>query len=391
MFYHLCALTLIILVLGLAAVRRCSLYSPLVMSASIWLFVFIIGLIAEKSYYPIQEKAFIAWMIWFMTTSLIFFLLYPSSMKSAWIRTEIRRIPMDYTLPLLLLIAWLCYRIWVVGSSGPGDFFLNLRMAAISTEGFTNLGFVIIRLHPLVFALFLFEHYFSNRENKNLRLLLWCFMLLYAIGTMGKYYILYTIMSWTILQGITGRLNTAKIALLVAGVFPLAMALHFIRGGLVSDAHTIWKIVALYTYSPIVAFGYMDIDSSLPIGAHVFRFFYAIGNIFHITPQPIDIFFASVQVPELTNVFTAMHTFYYDFGLLGVALGAFFYGLFFSCLYFLSIKKGGFWTVLFSFYSFALVQQFFAEHLFMVLSLYLQFFLYSLAIFLVSRKVSYVR
>jgi len=74
MIYHISALALIILVLGLAAVRRRSLYSPLVISASIWLIVFIVGLIFEKRLYPIQESAFSAWLIWFIVTSMIFFL-----------------------------------------------------------------------------------------------------------------------------------------------------------------------------------------------------------------------------------------------------------------------------------------------------------------------------
>jgi len=122
MIYHISALALIILVLGLAAVRRRSLYSPLVISASIWLIVFIVGLIFEKRLYPIQESAFSAWLIWFIVTSMIFFLFYPSHAKIAWAETEIRRVPVDYTVPLLLLILWLCYRIWIIGSTGPGHF-----------------------------------------------------------------------------------------------------------------------------------------------------------------------------------------------------------------------------------------------------------------------------
>lgn len=391
MFYQLCALALIILVLGLAAVRRCSLYSPLVISASIWLVVFIVGLLSEERYYPIQEKVFIAWLIWFMTTSLISFMLYPSSMKSAWIRTEIRRIPMNYTLPLILLIVWLCYQIWVVGSSGPENFFLNLRISALNPEKYTSLGSVILRSNPLVFALFLFEHVYAHRENRHLRLLLWCYMLLFAIAVMSKYSILIPILSWTIIQGITGRLNAARIALLVAVAFSLTMSLHFIRGGSGSYLHTIWDILALYIYSPIVAIGYMDIDSSLPIGAHMFRFFYAIGNILDIAPQPVNIIPAFVLVPLPTNVFTVMHTFYYDFGLLGVTLGAVLYGLFFSCLYFLSVKRGGLWLVLFSGYSIALVMQFSGDFLFLVFSNNLQIMIYAFVVFLASRKVSYVR
>lgn len=388
--FHLSALALIVLVFGLAAFRRCSLYSPLMMSTLIWLIVFVVGFFSEERYYPIKENAFISWVIWFMVTNLIFFLSYPSGMKSDRIGTEIRKIPVDYSLPLLFLIVWLCYQIWVVGSSGPGEFFSNLRMSSVSPEAFTNFGFVITRSNPLVFALFLFEHVYANRENRNLRLMLWCYMLLYAIGNMSKYLILIPVLSWIIIQGIAGRLNAAKIALLVASVFPLMMAVQFIRGGLVSYAHSIWEIVALYMYSPIVAFGYMDIDTSMPIGAYMFRFFYAIGNILNIAPHPVKIFLPFVEVPMPTNVYTVMHTFYHDFGLLGVTLGAVLFGLFFSCLYYLSVRLGGFWMVLFSGYSIIFFMQFSGEFLFLGFSNNLQLMLYSLAVFLVSRKVNYV-
>lgn len=397
MFYSLCALALIVLVLGLAAVRRCSLYSPLVISASIWLIVFIVGLLSEEYYYPIKERAFIAWLIWFMVTSLFFFLIYPSSTKSAQMRAGIRKIPIDYSLPLLFLTIWLCYQIWVVGSSGPESFFSNLRMSAIlrmsavNPNDFTSLGSLIMRSYPLVFALFLFEHVYEHRENRHLRFLLWCFMLLYAIAIMSKNAILIPLLSWTIIQGIEGRLNASKIALFAVVVFSLMIFVHFMRSASGFDVQMILNMLALYIYSPIIALGYTDINSRLPIGAHVFRFFYAIGDILHITPPPISIIPEFIRVPEPANVFTVMHPFYHDFGLLGVTLGAVLYGLFFSCLYFLSVKRGGIWIVLFSGYSIALVLQFFAELLFLGLSLNLHILFYSLAIFLVSRKVSYVR
>jgi len=388
MLYQLCALALIALVIGLAAVRRCSLYSPLGISASIWLIVFIVGLLSDDIYYPIQENVFISWLIWFMTTSLIFFLLYPSSIKSARIRTYIRRIPVDYSLMLLFLAVWLCYQIWMVGSSGPGDFFSNLRISAVDPDNFTTLGSVIIRSYPLVFALFLFEHVYARRENRNLRLLLWCYMILYAIGNMSKLFILYPTISWIIIQERAGRLNIARISLLAVAVFSLMISVHFIRVGSVIDVQKVLDMLAVYIYSPIVALGYKDINHELPFGAYTLRFFYAIGDILNIAQQSITPS-AFVQVPVPTNVFTVMRNFYHDFGQLGVALGAFFYGLFFSCLYFLSVKRGGLWLVLFSGYSVILVMQFFADLLFFGLSFNLQILFYSLAIFLVSRKVSY--
>lgn len=387
--YHLYALALISTVLGLAAVRRCSLYSPLVINAMVWLVVFIMGLLFHERFYQLQEKAFIAWLIWFMVTSIIFFLLYPSRPKSTWVGTETRRIPMDYTLPLLLLIVWLGYRIWIVGSTGPEDFFLNLRWSSLGAEGFVSYG-LIRRFYPIIFALFLFEHVYARRENRRLRLILWLWMLLYAVSTMGKIQILVLVLSWVIIQGMKGEMNVKRIVIPAAVVSVLMMFNHLIRGGL-SYASTIEDFLALYVYSPLVAFGYMDIDRSMPFGAYPFRFFYAIGNILGIAPEPVSNITPYVEVPVATNVYTILYLFYYDFGMLGVLLHAVIYGIIFSCLYLLSVKRGGLWLVLFSGYSIVLVGQFIVDLLITTFSGNLQFLIYALAVFLVSRRVCYVR
>jgi len=388
MFYHLCAIALILLVLGMAAIRRCSLYSPIVISASIWLLAFVVGILHEGRFYPIQEKAFVAWLVWFLFTNTIFFLLYPSRVDESWNGTKMREIPFDYTFLLLLMIVWLSYRIWMVGSTGPEDFFLNLRLSAIGYEGFPRLG-LVVRFYPLIFALFLFENLYENKENLHRRAFLWGFMLLYAIGTMGKLDIHTPFLSWIIIQGITGRLKFIKNIKLAVLTITLMLTLHFVRGS-VYDIYAVSDVLSLYIYSPIVALGYMDIDSSLPLGAHIFRFFYVIGNILGFEPNAVGIFAPYVWIPLPANTYTVMQPFYYDFGILGVILGAVFYGLFFSILYFSSRKQAGFALVLYSGYSIALATQFIGELLFTFFSGNLHFLIYSIAVFLASRKVYYV-
>ena len=386
MFYHLCALILIALILGLALIRHCSLYSPLVISAFVWWTVFATGMVFEDRFYPLKENAFFAWMIWFMITWLIFFLFSPSRMKNSWIGAEIRRIPVDYSLLLLVLIAWLGYRIWVVGNSEPDHFFFNLRLSSMNLEGLPSLG-LILRFYPLVFALFLFEEVYATPNNRHLRLLLWCFMILNAVAMMGKQSILTPVLAWTIIQGIKGRLKIKKIFLLMLVTFGSMMSLHFIRSG-VSYGSMIVDVLSIYIYSPLVAIGYMNIDSSLPIGTHVFRFFYVFGNLMGIWDIPVSSI-GYTYIPEPTNVHTAMGTFYYDFGLIGVFFGAIIYGLFFSYLY--SLNRNGLGLILYSGCSTILALQFFADILMGTLSLYLQFLIYALAVFLASKKVSLAR
>ena len=360
----------------------------MMISALVWLSVFLVGLLLEGRFYPIKDEAFIAWMTWFMVTWLIFFLFSPVHIENNRTIAEIRKIPFDYTWPLILLIGWLVYKIWVIGYSGPEHFFFNLRLAATGTEGISNLG-LIERFYPLIFALFLFEHIYARRENIYLRILLWCFMLLYAMASMSKLAFLTPISSWVIIQGISGRLKVRKIVILAPIVFAAIMSLHFLRAA-ISNRVTIEDLLAIYIYSPLVALGYMDIDDQLPLGTLTLRFFYVIASYLDIMPIPSSTL-GYTAVPELTNVYTVMGPFYYDFGLIGVFGGAAFYGLLFSYLFIKSMKGSGLGLLLFSGYSIALLMQSFSDVLMIFLSYNLQLLIYGVIVFLASRKVLYGR
>jgi oligosaccharide repeat unit polymerase len=140
-----------------------------------------------------------------------------------------------------------------------------------------------------------------------------------------------------------------------------------------------------------VALGHMNIDSSQPVGAYVLRFVYAIAYHLGIAPQPINTITPYVGIPELTNTYTIMQPFYHDFGLLGVLLESILYGLFFSCLYLISVTGNRLGLILLSGYSIVLVGQFAGDFLITNFSGNLQFLIYAWILFLVSRRACYVR
>lgn len=384
MIYSFSALAIILLVLGVAALRRISLYSPLVISASMWLLVFGSGIAFQDRLYPLTDDAFLAWLIWFLVTSALYFILSPVGVV-AESKCFVRRLSWDYSFFLLILLIWLIWRIWVVGSTGPEHFFLNLRLSSNQLEGFEPLG-MVERFYPLVFALFVFEHIYSRRENRYLRILCWAWMLAYAVATMGKFAILTPILSWVVICGLQNRLPLKKLFVLVLVTFFLMLLAHFVRAGS-EDESTVLDILAIYVYSPLVALGYMSVDQAEIWGGYVFRFFYALGYSVGLLPKPAEVILSYVSIPELTNVYTVMQPFFQDFGLPGVFCGAVFYGFFFSVLYGLARRGSDFCLAGYSLISIVLLGQFIGELLLTTLSQHLQELLALILVFMGSRKI----
>jgi len=387
MAYLLYSNAIILMVLGVGLFRRMSLYSPFMLSALVWQVVFISSLIFGDMFYPLTEGAFVMWLTWFLGSSLFyFFLSNPAQLTN---KTILRCLPVDYTFILAALILWLAYRIWVVGNAGPSHFFLNLRLSSNQLEDYELLG-LVGRSYPLVFALFLFEHVNARNGNRHLRILLWCFMLLYAFATMGKFAILTPVLAWVVIKGIRGELSNRRLLWLVPLSFGLMVLLHRVRAGAGEQA-SLAELLSIYIYSPIVALGYMVPQIDAPLGAYTLRFFYALVHALMGGMEPVQVIQDYVEIPYLTNVFTVIQPFFVDFGMAGVLFGSAIYGIFFGLTYHYARANRQLPLMIYSGLSVVLVGQFIGELFLTMLSGNLQFIIAAIIVTFFSRRVDFVR
>ncbi len=383
MSYLLFGTLIVLIVLGIGAARRISLYSPLMISALVWQFVFACGLLVGNHFYPVTDRAFVLWLVWFLVSSTAYFFLSDQPPEAG--AAECRRLPLDYSLALVALILWLAYQIRAVGSAGPAQFLSNLRLSANDNAGLTSLRFVD-RFYPWVFALFIFEHVNARAGNRRLRFLLWFLMMQFTMATMGKLTALTPILAWAVIKGVRGGLPLRKLAVLVPAIFCLLIGLHLARA-LVGEKTEIGTFLGLYVYSPLVALGYMATPHDLPFGAHTFRFVYALWHALAGGAQPVEVVQGYVAVPLPTNVYTVIQPFALDFGVVGVALGAAIYGVFFSLLFRLARLNGQLSLILYAGFSMALVGQFIGEFMFTMFSGQLQFVIAAVLVVSQSRRV----
>ena len=384
MFYLTFGIIVILVVLSLAIICRISFYSPLVLSALIWSIVFSVGFVYQDIFNPITQQAFLMWLIWFLITSIIYFVF--SQPFSLPIKKQLTYLPFNYSLIVVGLILWLCYRILIVGSAGSEHFFLNLRLSSNQLDGFESLG-LIERFYPLIFAFFLFENVNSCNKNRVQRFLLWSWMLIYAVATMGKFAVLTPVLAWLIIKGLHKE-TSIKIIIAAAIVsFLLMVALQFIRSG-EDDKFSLSQLISIYIYSPIVALGYMEISPDAVSGTYVFRFIYAVWYALFSSMPPEPTILPYVEIPFETNVYTVLQPFVHDFGAIGVVIGATIYGIVFGALFWFAQKGQKLSLILYAALSIVIIGQFFGELLLTMFSGNLQLIVVATALVLFSKRAT---
>lgn len=340
MIFIILGLVIILFFISIAWYLKASLFSPLVLNSIGWLIAFLSGTFFHNEYYPITEDVFIAWFIWFCISSVIFTMLLPPAKGWRYTLDKLNKykVSFGYQWLVVMLSFWLAWEIWIVGSTGPEHFFLNLRLASNGLDGFGSLG-LVARLYPVVFALFIIEWILLSKNRNKIRLLLLFWMLLYAIGTMGKFTFLTPILIIAFSLSLHNKIPLHKMMVFGGASLIVMIALHFIRSGSFT-VKDLGQFISVYTYSPIVALGYLENNESMIFGENTFRFYYAVAHSLGQSMPPAEVILDYVEIPELTNVYTGLFPYYYDFGMVGIVLFSLIIGLLFGLLYYTAGRGG---------------------------------------------------
>jgi oligosaccharide repeat unit polymerase len=384
MLYLGYSIFVIILTIGFAWMKRESIFSPMGITASAWLFVFILGSFFYESYFPFTDKIFLMWLCWFGLSSFCYLAISPG--KSDKNLGPVKCMPFDYSMFLILLILGLVYKTWEIGNIGPGSFLVNLRLATIKvTNDAPSIG-LVGNFYPLIFSLFIFESFNACKYNRRLRWLLWIWMLIFAVTTMGKFALITPVSAWIIIKHRRREINFRKLTLIAIAMILLMIAIHYSRAT-VDYKDTLLEVLSIYSYSPIIALGELDVSGKLTeFAEYTFRFYYAIKYYFVGGIPPVETILNFVYVPVATNVYTVMQPFYTDHGFVGIIYGALFYGLFYGLLHRYYLKGRQLAIICYAAFSISLITQFLGETLITNFSGNLQIIIAAILVVSLSRE-----
>ena len=353
--------------------------SPFSLHVLSWFIVFLGGFFAHGSFYPLKGEVFLMFFIWYIIIGSITFLMYFIQNKDR--NKKINN--SEYSLKFIGLFSVFSIaaclisvvEIYYVGSSGPYNFFINLRLS-LYLEEYSGPRYKFIPiLYLIMTALFAISLLVAKNNLLTKILVLW--QIIFVIATVGKLSILTPVVIFFVIKyvGFKKKIKLKSIGLLLLFFAVTSFALTILRTSESSDKQNIIELLGVYIYSPIIAFGELS-QNRENFGENTFRFFYAFTYRMGLNGiEPIDTIKDYVYVPLPTNVYTIMEPFYRDFGAFGVFYGAMFYGLFYSLMYFKAIQKQGIYIIFYSFISLNLVFGFFSETLLTNLALNLYMFI----------------
>lgn len=339
--------------------------SPLSIHSVIWFLVIVTGIIVSAEFIDFPEESFYAFLIWYLTLYVSLFLgeISLSSKKNGnnYLHNGMEIVCAQYWKLVIPACMYTAYEIYNVGINGPDSFFLNLRLAN-TLEDYSGPTFTVMPiLYPIIMSMFVVNLFARRQKLNDMSLLAW--VILFGIGTMGKFAIVTPALAYLIIREFKFGISRKKLLLTVPIILVGILALHFTRMS-ANDNSTINLILGTYIYSPLLAFSTINPATNNDFGEYCFRFVYAVFNkIGLIGEEPVKTLLDYAYVPTPTNVFTVMQPFYQDFSYPGIFIGALIYGLFFSLLYRFTKKYSICSLLVYSLLSISLLTSFFAETL----------------------------
>ena len=295
--------------------------SPAVITLSSWALMSFVGYFSYESFDEFREESFYCLLIWISITSFVYISVELAQKHKSLLYKDYtpNRVCYRYSIFVIPACIVTAYEIYKVGSDGPVNFLLNLRLANIEDDyQYQTFTFMPI-FYPIIMSMFASICIYKSRALEKISICAWLF--LFALGTMGKFAVITPIVMFITIYEMKRGLSKKKLAIIIPVVLSAILALHFYRMS-DNDSASIAYIFGTYIYSPIIAFGKLiDFDVNWS-GDYTLRFIHAIAFKTGLSLQePVKTILDYVYVPTPTNVYTVMQPFYSDMGFYGVLWG----------------------------------------------------------------------
>ena len=207
---------------------------------------------------------------------------------------------------------------------------------------------------------------------------------IYSVFSTGRTYLVFLCSMCLGILLITRTLKTttglALMLLFFAGAFGgIGLIMGKIgsqTGDLAERLFNVWEAFKYYFLTPLPAFDhFMSANDSLSYGSNVFRSVLAAASGLGADIEVPQLIKEYAFVPMPTNVYTVHQPYYADFGIIGVLVAQFLFGLWHGFLFRKATTGRLYFVFLYAIFLYPLIMQFFQDQYFSLLSMWVQFIL----------------
>jgi oligosaccharide repeat unit polymerase len=370
------------------------LYPP-VLQAGLWAFLSVWFWFARESFYRVEGRT---WAVIVVGAASFFLGAWLATLRHSPLlkRNEILpdSLPYGIALPILFIVSIAVLPVFLTAASSVAPhglslfYIVDVRMSRTLHDPFGRLYIAFWwALTCLGVSLLNFLHRPKQARAKLVLVLAVALALVYAVAFGGRGAVLFVFLVLAGIPLILRRLPSVAVAvpfgLVTVGLFVSYAYLSGHMGLSIyspapDDFEIVHDLAAVYLLGPIANLGQSVPRVGGPFGIDTFRIIYLwltyLG--WNVEVKPMVLSFSPISPVWSTNIYTIYRSYYQDFGLAGVVIAQFAFGLWHGVLYRRATQQRprAFWVMLYGVFLYPLFMQVAADQYMSCLSNWIHFF-----------------
>ncbi len=354
-------------------------FNPACITSVVWFVISIAYTQIEHDLFPLSSTFFTVVLFWVYSFSFGVLLTYKRKYKICNKIHESIQIRFSKIESLIILFLLLSVFLLFIESVKTGYSIFGLvrnyqLQKSSSTISISIVSFILTFIVP-----FILYDLMESKSRKKIIVFILYLVIVVLSGSKSTFMSFFSMLVFLLLY--RKKIKLKLIILLIVFMLVILYIITFSRDKNVY--HSLTDLFFIYLFSPLTAFDQVlnknVIPNETPFGSITFGIFYRIFNKLGLCNIPNN-GLGFINVPLPTNVYTVMLTGYLDYGILGMNIFSFLYGLMWGYLYSFVRRNFLFFKLIYGSFYYVLVFQFFSDYVFP----YLMVFIYPIVILLFS-------